>query len=269
MKAVSASLFRRILLVSLSCTSACALFFPLDGFDTPPALETGPDGALTDAGSGPVEAATVDAAPPTDPDLVGEWLFDEGQGTVARDSRGTGPELTLKDARWTTDGWRGGAITFNGAATVVGPSLERERFPRSGTLSMHFRRPRVNDTANRALFSNFGGTSDHLFLRHPNGTTTTAMQVGFQIADAGYPYAFAHNFEDLGGQWRHVVITWSEPLRSGSLYLEGVEAKKAAYGVPFVPTGQDFTIGSAFIGEVDDVRLYSRALDAYEVTKLP
>jgi len=49
--------------------------------------------------------------------IIGEWLFDEGSGTTARDTSGNGNDGTISGATWTS-GINGNALSFNGAAQV-------------------------------------------------------------------------------------------------------------------------------------------------------
>ncbi|MCD6505613.1 hypothetical protein J7M22_03210 [Candidatus Poribacteria bacterium] len=50
---------------------------------------------------------------------VGAWLFDEGSGTVAKDSSGNGNDGTIKGgAKW-VDGKFGKALEFNGVDSCV------------------------------------------------------------------------------------------------------------------------------------------------------
>ncbi|GAF93811.1 unnamed protein product, partial [marine sediment metagenome] len=65
---------------------------------------------------------TLPVIPITDPNLVGWWTFDEGEGTYAIDWSGHGNDGTLiGDPQWVT-GQVGGALKFNGAEYVEVPA---------------------------------------------------------------------------------------------------------------------------------------------------
>ncbi|MHC4147787.1 MAG: hypothetical protein ACYSUD_23900, partial [Planctomycetota bacterium] len=62
---------------------------------------------------------TLPDIPVTDPNLVGWWKFDEGQGTLAVDWSGHGNHGTVNgDPKW-VDGQLGGAMEFGGAGDFV------------------------------------------------------------------------------------------------------------------------------------------------------
>lgn len=48
------------------------------------------------------------------PPPVASWTFDEGEGTTVADVTGNGHTATLTGGQWVEQGWRGGAIAFNG-----------------------------------------------------------------------------------------------------------------------------------------------------------
>jgi hypothetical protein len=226
--------------------------------------------ATTDAA---VEAAFADAdadAPLSEPNLVAAWFFDEPSGTTANDATGHGHEGTLQGgAAFTPSGLRGGAVAFAGGAdSVTMTSLNGAAFPRTGTLSVHFRYD-FTDTLNRAVFDTFNDTRDHLFLRRANNAPVDQFQVAGQYADGGGGYAFVHSFTVAANTWTHVVVTWSEASQAGNVYVDGALAKNQGYGGPYAPSAQLFRLGVSFIGIVDEVRLYDRALSATEVAAIP
>ena len=56
-----------------------------------------------------------------DPAFLGWWQFDDGAGTVAKDSSGNGYDGTVYDAAWETGNF-GGALRFSGAEYVDVPA---------------------------------------------------------------------------------------------------------------------------------------------------
>ena len=56
--------------------------------------------------------------------LIGHWRFDDGSGTVAKDSSGNGHDGTLEgDLQWTADGIKDGALEFDGDGDYVQTTL--------------------------------------------------------------------------------------------------------------------------------------------------
>ena len=54
----------------------------------------------------------------SDEGLVGNWSFDQGQGTVLRDQSGQGNDGQIHGAKWVKSG-RGYALSFNGKTDYV------------------------------------------------------------------------------------------------------------------------------------------------------
>ena len=83
------------------------------------------------------------------------------------------------------------------------------------------------------------------------------------------------NYNDAA--WHHVAATYSNSGDVGKLYLDGTEVASVAIAgdISIRTTGDNLTIGAGlgdagrhFNGKVDEVRIYSRALSADEVTAL-
>lgn len=240
-----------------------------------PAVEPDADSdASEDAGM--LDAPIVDSADANDgdaflsePNLVAAWLFDETSGTVAHDATGHGFDGELQgDAAFTASGLRGGALSLGGGMDAMRvPALDNAKFPRSGTFSIHFRHE-FADMANRGAFDSWDSTRNHVFVRRPDDYPADQFQVAGQYA--GGAYAFVHPFTVTLSTWTHVVFTWDEVSQVGTVYVNGVHGKTQIYEQgPFAPDQQDFRIGRFFIGLVDEVRLYDRALSAAEAIAIP
>jgi hypothetical protein len=75
--------------------------------------------------------------------LLGEWLFDECSGNIAYDSSGHGYDGIIYGATWTTDGYSGCALVFDGANDYVdldtyGPMLGLNKTD-TYTISAYFK----------------------------------------------------------------------------------------------------------------------------------
>lgn len=217
--------------------------------------------------------ATADVAvdgPLVEPDLVAAWFFDEASGTVAYDRTGHGHDGVLQGAAaFATGGVRGNAVSFNGGVdSVLVQSLNNAAFPRSGTLSVHFRY-NFNDTSQHGVFDSYSDARSHLFIRRANNAPNDVFQAAGQHNDAG-GYSFVDSFVVPINTWTHVVLTWNEASRVGNIYVNGVLSKNQPYQLgAFAPDQQIFRLGVNFIGMIDEIRLYDRAFSATEVAAIP
>ena len=61
------------------------------------------------------------AAAPTDPSLLGSWMFDEGAGATAADSSGSGLDGAISGATWASPGadGTGSCLDFDGVETTL------------------------------------------------------------------------------------------------------------------------------------------------------
>jgi hypothetical protein len=268
--------------VAAAGATACSLLVSTSGFSGG-GSDAGPDVAFSPAeagvadGGARVDAGDAragdggDASPPGDPDLLGAWSFDEMVGVTAHDASGKGHDAALDGALFVADGVSGGAVQLDEDAKVRVALLDGPAFPKDGTISLWFRHAYTVSDGDRGLFDGWDKTRSHVFLRRVGGATPTHFQAALQPADVTGTgaYAFASSFDTPAGVWTHVVITWSDTSRAGALYVDGALIAIESYDYDFEPQGQSFTLGDGFIGEIDEVRLYARALSGAEVVALP
>ena len=74
------------------------------------------------------EISTSRVKPPSDPDCVGLWHLDEGEGSVAHDSSGLGHDGIINGATW-VEGRYGGALSFDGVDDLVDCGHSPELMP--------------------------------------------------------------------------------------------------------------------------------------------
>jgi len=211
-----------------------------------------------------------------DPSLVGWWKLDEASGVTAGDSSGNNNNGTLTNLRG--DQWVKGIK--DGGLDFVPPG-----FVNCGTGSS------LNVTADFTIAvwvklapdtaGNYGGIAGRLLqagglytgfglVRHSGNAFR--LWVGDNTADLAKSAVSSNTtYTDTG--WHHVL-----GLRKGGsnyLYVDGVK-QTAKSTTPFVPSTDFFHIGRQyshlddryFIGVIDDVRLYNRALADDEIRAL-
>ena len=205
--------------------------------------------------------------------LVGWWKMDEASsGTCAGasvvDSSGSGNTGTCTGSPAWVAGQKGsGAMSFDGALRYVmvsdAPSLHI-----NGDISLTawFQ---TTDTGLRFILSDYDNAGCFLYI--------SSGHVGFHGRDPDYRNnSTTQTFSD--GKWHFLV-----GLRQGSVwkvYVDGVLLVSNDYGVTAsIVSGYDWAIGVgshgaflsstySFIGSIDDVRIYNRALTASDVLEL-
>lgn len=208
----------------------------------------------------------VDAAP-RDPSIIGEWHFDD-----VNDSSGRGHPADLSgDAVITGGGVAGGkCVTLAGAGRIKMSALFASGFPAKGTLSFHMKYTFVaDDPEDRALFDGWDGTRAHLFVRRPPSAPAQEFQAAFQPPNVSY--AWATGFTLAPNQWAHVVLVWrsgDDATGEGGLYVDRKLVKRSGLDRAFAPDAQEFELGVRFIGSIDEVVLYDRALTDAEALAL-
>ena len=118
------------------------------------------------------------------------------------------------------------------------------------------------------------------------GTSNTANALDFDNGqlrawgdNGAFPFSFTTSATatPLGGNWRHVVVTTPDgTLANARIYIDGVDVGAARQGIeaPFDLKSTFFLGGRSdvdtggYIGLVDEVRLYSRALSPADVIAL-
>jgi hypothetical protein len=229
------------------------------------------DGAGNLATSTPVDV-TVSNAPVAGSGLQAAYSFDDGAGTSAIDASGNGKTATLSSAGWTTNGHFGGAVAFNGTSGEVDlPALGT--FYKTGFTyeAWVYKQTSKVDVGLVGTWVGSQSGGAMLWIDHLSGHYR--LTLGSNLA----------NYLDSGrtpnvGQWQHVAATWDGT--TAHIYIDGIETASetftgnagdsntwriGAYGSP----------STGFLdGNIDNVRIYGRALSAAEIqsdmsTRLP
>ncbi|MFD7306623.1 LamG-like jellyroll fold domain-containing protein [Promicromonospora sp. NPDC059942] len=213
-------------------------------------------------GSG-AEPPVVD---PGTPGLAGvhAWGLDEGAGTVAADGVGDA-DATLAGTTW-TDGVTGGALSFDGAGEAdTGRTLVRT----DGSYSVSaWARLDVADGGFQTVVSQDTGGNSAFFLQYSGQDQRWAMSfVGARALSPTKPEP---------GRWYHLTGVRDAATGELSLYVDG--ERVATRNVCTAPETQgSLVIGRGqyggnevdhLRGDVDDVRVFDRALTAEEVAQL-
>ena len=198
----------------------------------------------------------------SDPDLVGYWAFNEGSGTVAADLSVNGYDGTLNGGVTWTDGIYQNALHFNGSNAYVGTGQsilnDLEGFTLAGWVS----------ASNVDVYSSLFGQNDLIEFGFIGGSEVGTWLLGnnWVLVSASYPFDYP--------SWHHVALTGDST--GVVIYIDGQEAASDPGPVSSGVSGFTFNIGAnvfnatgdPFLGEIDDVWVFGRALSQDEIKAL-
>ena len=191
-------------------------------------------------------------------ELVGWWTFDEGSGTIAGDSSGSGPDIVLVKTTW-EEGVSGTAVHFHGAG--YGTDTAYSFSSNAITLcAWVWHDAFVTNQVERYVTI---GPEIAVIRRNSDG------RLHFYITTNG---TFRHQYVSdvlTEGRWHHVAGTWDGTTQR--LFLDGVEIATQAPGGT-LGSGTMIRLsspdGEYLNGLLDDVRIYNVALSQQEIMVL-
>jgi hypothetical protein len=209
-------------------------------------------------------------------DLVGHWSFDEGVGTVAKDGSGNNNHGTVMGGAQWVAGKLGGALAFDGADDMVvveqniGLPIYNNAPDNAWSIAMWVKGGPQNDMR---IFSE-GSTTDNnpLFnLGTQNAGATGQFDVYIRPTGMGHTYSVAEPFDDT---WHH--IAWVDENGGARLYVDGLldggafNYTRATLDLNATAIGGILRAAPShwFTGQIDEVRIYRRALSAGEILGL-
>jgi chitodextrinase len=196
--------------------------------------------------------------------LVAAYSFNEGAGTAVADASGGGNAGIAANTAWTTAGKYGGALTFNGSSSWVtvndSPSLDLrtamtiEAWVRPTTLGSTYRTVVIKQQSSNLIYDLYANNHSG----RPTGNVFTASDNETQ-GTAQLPV----------NTWTFLADTWDgTTLR---LYVNGTQVSTLSVSGAMPASTAPLRIGGNslwnewFAGQIDEVRVYSRALAASEL----
>ena len=207
--------------------------------------------------------------------LVGWWKFDETNGTVAYDSSGNENDGNLTNGPTWTSGKIGGALSFDGVD-------DRVKIPHTildqklaFTVSLWFNMKLGSDSSYHAFITaaNSSDANAFTFEKRPDHN--------MMIRDMGEVTSSPAETSDFWtSTWRHITLTKSSV--GIVFYLSGEELDSKNYSTTTMnvdanglwigpdqdSVGGGWQSGQSVKGELDDFRIYDRALSPFEVRAL-
>jgi uncharacterized protein len=207
------------------------------------------------------------------PELVAFYRFDESGGTSATDASGNpnGGPATLVGGATFGAGRVGNALRLDGSSGYA--RLPSGLLANIGDFTVSVWVNLAAATQWSRIFDFGSGTSSYMFLT----PRSSAGGIRFAITSTGAGAEQTINATTplATGTWKHVAVTAAGS--TGILYVDGVEAARGSITLrpsSLVTTSATYVGRSQFAndpflnGQVDQLRIYSRALSATEVRSL-
>lgn len=228
------------------------------------------DALAVDAADGGVDSATVDAGVDSgdiNMGLVAYYPFNETSGTMAADVTGNGHTAMMSGATFAS-GLVGNAATMNGSNQYVILPTGIVNGLTSFSIAAWVK---LSPTWSRVF--DFGtGTTAYMFLTPPRGNPTRFAITTSSISGEQYIVTNAPST----GAWQHVCVTLTGTV--GTVYVNGVallqNLSMTLNPASLGQTTQNWLGRSQFPadqysnGQIDNFRIYNRALAASDVMRL-
>jgi len=196
--------------------------------------------------------------------LVAYWSFDEGTGNIAYDISGNGNNCTIYGAKW-TKGKYGSALQFDGVDDYVLVPEDDSLKPTEVTVSawIYFTGDVYESHSIVRLIKSLGNSYGFSISKETGGSG----KLEFASYNDGW-YITATNFSGYVNKWTHIVGIYDG--RKLKLYINGILKDSADLASIDYTEVYDLYIGSGykasyFLGLIDEVRIYNRALSAEEI----
>lgn len=212
----------------------------------------------------------------TNPGLVGYWKMDDGGGAVARDLSGWGNGANLLGGVTSTPGIKGYAVNFDGS-TGYGSVSDQAALDATTSLTLSaWIKPQAQGAQDIISRATVGGVDGYSLSLNP---TNAAIKPGsvymhFNEASSGSTYRVDSitRYPTDGITWMHVAATYDGTAMR--MYINGVE-EASTLGPPSIAAnllavglGAQGNGARKFRGQMDEVRIYRRALTAEEIGDL-
>lgn len=231
------------------------------------------DGDLLTLSIGPVmdRAASPNPVVPAtfpfrfQPSLVGHWPIDETANLTLFDISGSGNHAEMDPRIALVHGGRPGlALRSNGNTNAVALPMHSMN-PSAGTLALWSRRVGTGEHRRQSIVSKTPLTNASSRL-----TITIAQTSGFITFGLGDQTSISSGIA-LTETWQHLAITWADGnytiYSNGETVTEGTYSELSHDGGPMLLGNQP--IGNQrFAGDIDDLRLFNKALSADEIAEL-
>jgi len=200
-----------------------------------------------------------------DPNLVGLWRFDEGEGTTAYDSSGNGNDGIFNgDPQW-VEGYYGSAIEFDGAGDFLDcgsdPSLDLTKWTIAFWLRLN-----ENKNYNAYVVKGVDAAENYEVLTY--GAGNFHFPIMFEGGARGYENTA--NSVSTVGEWAHYTYTYDPAegrrfYKDGSLIFEDTESRIPQASTDPLLIGNEGGQSRFVPGIMDDIGIFNYAMTAEEI----
>ncbi|MFG1957939.1 LamG-like jellyroll fold domain-containing protein [Nonomuraea sp. NPDC049028] len=220
---------------------------------------------------GPIRTYLFNVNAGTGPD--GHWALDEGQGTVAADRTNAHHATLSGQATWTT-GRTGLGLRLDGVsgqAQTNGPAVSTQ-----GNFTVTAWARLTSANANATAVSQGGTRAGGFALQYSKADDRWALSRTVADADGAQSVRALSAAAPRLGEWTHLTGVYDAAARELSLYVNGRLESTVPFTQPWDATGA-LAIGRGTVngaaaefwpGDLDEVRVYGRAMFADEVADL-
>ncbi|MHC4569847.1 MAG: LamG-like jellyroll fold domain-containing protein, partial [Planctomycetota bacterium] len=208
----------------------------------------------------------------TDPDLVAWWTFDEGQGTTAIDWSGHGNHATLFGSEWTAAALGDTGLSIGDYGAIRNLSYDANDLTEVTVTAW----VRTTSSADQYIVS---FDRNEYYRLEINGSGAGPGQVGWDVMTSSGQVDYGSISRVDDGAWHHITSVYDKGLLT--IYIDGAAEPSATGGPTYGSGNTRFGFiganseagafnsptpgGSPVAGEVDDIRIYHRALTQEEI----
>lgn len=207
------------------------------------------------------ETSSQISASPDQSGLAAAYGFEESTGTTAADSSGNGNTGTLVNLTHTVQGRFGRALEFDSSSDKI-TVPDSNSLDSGGEITIEaWVRPN-GGSGTQQIVSKEGSTgcSSPAYALYASGVSELVPRA----YACGSSYGAPSGSKLAVGVWSHVAMTINSS-RTIKFYVNGEQiASGTIEKAPGASTG-GLTIGSGFLGLMDEVRVYTRALSQQEI----
>ena len=203
--------------------------------------------------------------------LVGAWSFNEAAGTTAADRSGNGRVGTIRQAAWTPNGKYGAALSFDGINDWVTVADHASLDLTTGMTLEAWVRPGAMSGWETVLMKERTAGYVYGLYAHDGAPLNGGAAVPSGNVTAGGAVRTLRGTTELAvGTWTHIATTYDGTTQR--LFVNGQEVASRPQTGPIAVSGGVLRIGGNnswtdefFQGEIDEVRVYNRALSQPEI----
>ncbi len=200
-----------------------------------------------------------------DPYLVGWWQFEEGSGTVAKDSTSHGNNGTLNGGPQWVPGYSGGALKFDGTDDYLDCGKDTSLDLTAWTIALWLNMAQNKDY-NALVVKGLDAAENYEFLGFANGS------LHMPIAMEGGTRTYVNTAAGVipVGEWAHFTYSYSSTTgrrvyKDGSLVYSDAPSGTPQATTEVLTIGNERPMTRFTNGTMDDVRIYNRVLTAGQV----